>query len=221
MSGRKLVENRKLVGYGCEPLRFFLPIFIMSTEPKTFRETNLVIAGLEARVGLILKMIWAVIGMLGTLMAGAVALLSQVGDVKSDLASVKASIVALNDRIAGLESGIRDVRSAQSSAATTLARIDTAVAAPPPKPGTNPTDLLRIVSSSFNAQYMREVLKPVPTGQRTYVLGERVSGLTVPLLPPAVIDKLPELTGLGYIFDAKGQIVLVDGSYRVAAIIVS
>jgi hypothetical protein len=79
-----------ILSYLAVPFRAMVsPFFIMSTDPKTFRETNLVIAGLEARVGLILKMIWAVIGMLGTLMAGAVALLSQVGDVKSDLASIR------------------------------------------------------------------------------------------------------------------------------------
>lgn len=164
-------------------------------------------------------MVWAVIGMLGTLMAGAVALLSQVGDVKSDLASVKATVVGINDRMSGLESGIREMRTAQNSAATTLARIDTAVATAPPRASPTPADVLRIANLPFNAQFMRDILKPVPTGQRTFAVGERVTGSVVPLLPSVVVEKIPELTGLGYLIDAKAQIVLVDGNYRVAAII--
>jgi hypothetical protein len=132
---------------------------------------------------------------------------------------MKATIVAVNDRVAGLDAGIRDVRTAQNSAATTLARIDTAVAAPPPKPGTSPADVVRAVGSSFTAQYLREVLKPIPAGKLTYAVGERLTGLTVRLLPPAVIDKFPDLTGLGYTFDSNAAIVLVDGNYRVVAII--
>jgi hypothetical protein len=192
----------------------------MPTEPKTIRETHFVVEGLEARVVLIQTIVWWVLGLLGTLIAGAIALYVQLGDVKTDLGSVKATITAINGQITELGKDIRELRNEQSSATMTLGRIDTAIAALPKGPP-NSANIQRIVSSPSNVQLVRAMLKPVPTGQKIYAFGERVSGVNVPLLPSEVIDKFPELTGLGYIFDAKASIVFVDGNYRVVAVIAS
>jgi hypothetical protein len=190
----------------------------MAIEPKTIKETSIVIEGLEARLGLITKMVWAVIGMLGTLIAGAVALYSQLGDVKTDVAAVKATVAGINERLTGFDGGIREIRSAQTTAATTLARIDEAT-----KQTRSPTvvpDPPEKVAAA-NAQFIRDLIKPMPTGSRTYAVGNTVTGVTVQLLPPDITAKLPELRGLGYVVDAKAAIALVDANYRVITLITS
>jgi len=75
----------------------------MPAEPRTIRESNFVVSGLEARLGLVLKMVWGVIALLGTLLAGAGALYVQIGELKTDAAVIKSSIVAINAKLAEIE----------------------------------------------------------------------------------------------------------------------
>jgi hypothetical protein len=167
--------------------------------------------------------VWWVIGVLGAVFTGAIALYWQLGDIKADVAAVKASMVSINERLAGLDAGIREVRTAQTTAATTLARIDETTKNPP-RSGLLPSPPVRdppekVAAFPPNAQLIREVIRPTPTGTRPYSVGEVLGAVTVPLLPATIVGKFPELRGLGCLVDAKAAIALVDANYRVVAII--
>jgi hypothetical protein len=193
----------------------------MATEPKTTRETRIVIEGLNGRLNLITTMVVAVLGLLGALYIGGNSLNAQLGDIKKDVGKVQGTAEGIDKRLEGLDAEIREIRTAQTAAATTLARIDEATKqrttyvsgqVPPDPPE-------KVAAFPPNAQLIRSLIKPMPTGSRTYAVGNVVTGAPVLLLPSDIVAKLPELRGLGYVVDAKAAIALVDPSYRVVAVI--
>jgi septation ring formation regulator EzrA len=97
----------------------------MIPEPKTIRESNIFVAGIEARLGLVQKMVWGVIALLGTLLAGAAALYVQIGDLRTDLAVVKTNVTAINDRVVKMDKSIDEVRADETRIRETLTRIET------------------------------------------------------------------------------------------------
>jgi hypothetical protein len=67
--------------------------------------------------------------------------------------------------------------------------------------------------------------RPSPGGWTEYKLGQRAganAGRVIPLLPMAVVEKVPQLRGFRYDIDAKGAVVIIDPrTYFVRAIIVA
>jgi hypothetical protein len=196
----------------------------MPIEPKTIRETNFVIAGLDARLGLIQKMVWVVVGLLGTLLAGAAALYYQVGDLRTDVATIKTDLSTVKGQTERLTSGLQNFNEAQSNALDALRRIEGRVGTSrfdPQQPRQDrPVNLPLIELSDSEIQIIRDVLKPTRNPGAGFKLGEIISGTIVPFLPSAITEKIPKLQGIRYSFDADGAIALVDGtSYRVIKII--
>jgi hypothetical protein len=103
------------------------------TEPKTHREANIAREGLEARIGLLQKLVLAVLGMLGGLVLGAYAIYGQIGDLKSDVAVVKTNVVNISDRLARIEKTIDDIRSDGGQILSRISRLE-----PPSRPLLSP-----------------------------------------------------------------------------------
>ena len=94
----------------------------MASDPKTIRESNLAMAGLEGRFDFLQKMVWSVIALLGTLIAGAFALYFQLGEIKTDVAVVKANFAALKEQQAAIQESIRSM---DNKSQASLTRIET------------------------------------------------------------------------------------------------
>jgi outer membrane murein-binding lipoprotein Lpp len=184
----------------------------MAVEPKTVRETSLVIAGIEARLDLVQKMVWAVIALLGTLVAGAGALYFQIGDLKTDVAVIKTNAAAINEKVSKIETSIDDVRSAGNLASTTLGRIETRLdtAASQGRVG-GPGFLVGLTLSSDETQLIRAVLKPVLKGvPQQFKVGDLLEpGIFVAMLPREITSKFLRLSGLLYFTDRSGALMLV------------
>ena len=147
----------------------------MIPEPKTIRESNIFVAGIEARLGLVQKMVWGVIALLGTLLAGAAALYVQIGDLRTDLAVVKTNVTAINDRVVKMDKSIDEVRADETRIRETLTRIEMRLAASSNTTPAIPVASLRKQStavlaadasaepapflSDWEAQLIRETLK--------------------------------------------------------------
>jgi hypothetical protein len=202
----------------------------MTTEPKSFRETNLVLGGIEARVDLVQKMVWAVIGLLGALVTGAFALYSQIGDLKTDIAVVKTTVATINERLTRIDKSVESVLASGVTASSALSRIEARLSAmslqqPNPLvvsvPPRGPTPLYEITFTDGEKQLIREFINPIRVAESpAYQIGEIAPVTSLSMLPEPIVAKIPRLTGLRYAVDRGGTILIVDGAtYRIAAII--
>jgi hypothetical protein len=192
----------------------------MSPEPKTVKEAAFAVASVEARLdlaqnlaqksveaqlGLVQKMVWAVIALLGTLFGGAIGLYVQIGDLKTDIAVIKTNVAAINAHII-------DVSSPGDRASKALerieARLDTGGGVSPLnnqgltfQVGANGSPVLTL--SSDETQLIRDILKPVPKGTpQQFRVGDSLGpGIFISLLPTPITSKFPRLRGLFYFFD--------------------
>jgi hypothetical protein len=83
------------------------------SDPKTFREVNFVLDGLEKRVGLLTKigggiaaLLVAILGVLGTLY-------SEIGKVQTDVAATRATVDGLNTRLTSMDTDVKAIRADQ------------------------------------------------------------------------------------------------------------
>jgi hypothetical protein len=192
----------------------------MATEPKNIREVHFILEGLEGRLALVLKMTWGVIGLLGALLAGAAALYSQIGDIKSDVAVLKSN----GETLKGQQAAIQDaLRSTETKVLGPLSEIRTALvnqnqlSPNPPRPDDAPLNL-----SADEIAFLRESLQVKRKGDNTLArIGEVVpTSAIMPLIPASVTDKIPRLKGYRYTLDAgSGALLIVSRSLRVAEII--
>lgn len=213
----------------------------MGTEPKTIRESNFFVAGIDARLGLVQKMVWAVLALIGTLLAGAAALYFQIGDLKIDLAVVKANLAVINDRVAKIDKSVEGIGADQARMRETLTRIEARLAArnniPSALPlASVPIDSLPTRASSAldsfpdgnlfteagqssrplsltdsETRLIRDALKERVLAAKT--LPERAASPIEPL-PETVSSKIPRLGGLRYFISADGTINIVGMSDR-------
>jgi hypothetical protein len=182
----------------------------MAVEPKTIRETNIAMEGIEGRLGILSKMIWTVVGLLGTLLLAAFALYSQLGDIKTDLAVLKSTVGTIGDRQAKIE---ESVRSLESKALASLNRIETRLL-PPDTPVLAPLNL-----DPDQIAFLREALKARRTDKPALAkIGDLVADFKFPSLPDFVVDKIPFLRGFRYTYDQSGAILLLAGG-RVVQIV--
>ncbi|NVO17183.1 MAG: hypothetical protein HXX10_24420 [Rhodoplanes sp.] len=118
------------------------------TEPKTIRETAILVGGLDARLGLVQKMVWGIFALLGTLLAGAAALYVQIGDLKTEIAGIKATVAASSDRLGKIEKSLEDLRIEIAQAHRVLSRLDARLSSAniPPRPPVNAPEPPPLVS---------------------------------------------------------------------------
>ncbi|MBR1173701.1 hypothetical protein JQ617_07015 [Bradyrhizobium sp. KB893862 SZCCT0404] len=179
----------------------------MATEPKTIRETSIVIQGVVDRLDLVQKMTWGVIGLLGTLIAGAVALYFQIGDLKVDVAVVKANFGFLKEQQTAIQEALRSI---DIKTQASLSRIEGKVgSAMPPSAVDLPLQL-----AADEIAFLRTALKPVKTDTplSTRVGDEITSRLEV--LPRVVVDKIPQLASFSFTYDRSGAVLLVSNRTR-------
>lgn len=192
------------------------------TEPRTHREANIAREGLEARIGLLQKLVLAVLGMLGGLVLGAYAIYGQIGDLKSDVAVVKTNVVNISDRLARIEKTIDDIRSDGGQILSRISRLE-----PPPRQPALPAPAPDPIVAGFyltdgEAKLLRELLRAPPktAAAPKYGLWEKLEDSAVLPLPNDVTDKVVKLKGWRYAIDPNNNaIALVAPSGSVVAII--
>jgi hypothetical protein len=93
----------------------------MADAPKTIREVNFQVSGVEARMELLLKMIIAALGLLGGLLAAAVAVYVQIGDVKTE---TRIELAKLAQRLDTIGRDIAEAKTNDSRSLAALSRIE-------------------------------------------------------------------------------------------------
>ena len=180
-------------------------------EPTRIREVNFVIAGMERRLGLLQVLILAAIGMLGGLIAGALAIYVSVGDVKTSVAVVQTKIDAMASRLAAVEQGVSEVRSPTGEILTLLRRIDQRQPSAP-----------TLSVTEEEAKLIRQTLGTPDRigGTSKFAVGD-VSPPDAKPLPEELAAKIPRLRGVRVVLDgATNALALIDPtSNRVFAII--
>src|SRR5262245_44853740 len=159
----------------------------MPIEPKTFRESNILIAGIEGRLRLLLWMVAAVVGLVGTLLAGAAALYSQISDVRVQVGVIDTKVGEINKRLDKIDDANKDIRTNLDGALLALERIEGRLTGvgPQQQAPTVPSPPVREISlSDSEIQAVREIMKPIATGEAQYYeVGKPVAQYIVPLLP--------------------------------------
>jgi hypothetical protein len=201
-------------------------------DPRTVREATIAQAGLEARLGLLQKLILAVIGLLGAILLGAAAIYVQVGDLKTDVAVTKNTVATINERVAKMEKGIDDIRSETGQIRSETGQILSRVARLDPQPvpqrpqPASPPDLRNVIGGFYvtegEGKALRELLgAPQKTDAPPKIgLWQRVSEQLLKPIPDDVAAKLPKLKGLRYAIDpGNNAIALAEPSGLVIATI--
>jgi hypothetical protein len=189
----------------------------LAIEPRSFRETNLVLEGLEARLDLIQKMTWGVIGLLGALVAGAAALYFQIGDIRTDVAVLKTNFGSLKEQQTAIQETLRLIDSKTQASLSRIENKLTSNQTPPPIPGPDEKPL-RLGDDEI--AMLRGALKPTKNDKPQQAkIGDIVSDRLF-VLPAAIIDKIPRLVSYGYTYDQSGSVLIVSNrTRRVAEII--
>lgn len=198
-------------------------------EPKSIREITFVVDGLaaqldsvktsietrlddlkqnfDARLGLVQRLVWIVFGLLGTLVGGAASLYVQIGDIKSDVAGIKANLIANGERIGKIEKVLEDLRTDSSQIQRTLARIESRLASADPQMPMPALPALTL--SASETQTLREALQAraqITTSRPT----DPPNRPDYQPLPENVTRKIHRLKGLQYGIVSDGSIVLFD-----------
>lgn len=182
----------------------------MATEPKNIRESNIAMQGVVDRLDLVQKITWAIVAMLGTLIAGAAAIYFQIGEIRTDVAVLKANLASLKEQQSSIQETLR------STGEKTLASLSQIESKLPVRGGpiSQPDDAPLTLSDS-DIELIRNVLKPLKTGQTQEAkLGDEVPDRNVRVLPRTVTDKIPRLASYSYFHDAGGSVVLVSNRTR-------
>ena len=119
----------------------------MATEPRTVRELNIAMAGIECRITILQWMIGGLLGLAGTLLIAAFGLYSQMSDIKIDVASIKSTVAGLGDRQTRMEDSVgkalASLNRIEGRLASALDKQTETVAYEPLRLSPNEIDLLR------------------------------------------------------------------------------
>jgi hypothetical protein len=190
----------------------------MADDPKTIREVNFAFAGLEGRVGLLIKIGIAVLGFLGAVLGVVATIYVQIGDVKVDVASIKATVESLSNRLGTIEGDVKATRSDQRQILTQL---------PPPSPPPVP-HLQELIAGGFyvtddEAKLIRAFLKVPPKNPNlsgTWSIWSRIDPVSTQPLPEDIIAKIGKFKGLRFAVDANNAIALVEPTQDVVIAII-
>jgi hypothetical protein len=188
----------------------------MADDPKTIREVNFALAGLEGRVGLLIKIGIAVLGFLGAVLAVVATIYVQIGDVKVDVASIKAKVEGLDTRIGAIET---DVKAARSDQRQILTQLQPPAPPPPPRP---------LIAGGFyvtddEAKLIRALLKVPPKDPNLpgkISIWSHVDPASAQPLPDDLVAKFGKFKGLRFIVDANNAIALVEPAQDVVIAII-
>lgn len=169
----------------------------------------------EGSVDVLKALAFAVVGILGIIVAGGVALLVQVYEVKSDLSDAKRDIRDAKRDIASALGRLTQLETGQATATGSLSRIESQLSA-----ALRPAPQLLI--SSEDAKTIRSMLRSQPGTEYKGVgrLGEVLTDVNLLDFPDDVLKRFPLLQSMRYVFDGKGEILIASlPEQRVVAII--
>ena len=183
------------------------------TEPKTIRE-------LYAAFSVYQRMVWTIIGFIGGLIIGAIAIYIQIGELKTDLAVVKANtsniierltgfdkrLGALDDRIAALDRNVQEAR-ADDRVLRAIGRVENQGSR------TDPV-VAGFYVTAFEATLIIQHLRPPIRTDKpaTLSVGSRVNEDRLRPLPEDITLKSARLKGVRYAIDDNNAIALVGPS---------
>jgi hypothetical protein len=192
----------------------------MATEPKTIRETLILIQGVVDRLDLVQKITWAIVALLGTLIAGAAAIYLQLGDIRTDVAVLKTNISSLKEQLSAVQETLRSSAArTQLSLSSIESKLPTAVIGQNRDTvGTSP----ELNLSDSDLDLLRNVLKPIKTDKRQQTkIGDLLPDQDLRVLPRIVVEKIPRLVSYSYTYDDSGSLLLVSNFTRRIAQIVT
>lgn len=203
------------------------------SEPRTIRELNISFSVFQ-------KMVWTIIGFLGALIIGAIAIYIQTGDLKTDLAVVKANTSNIVERLKGFDSRIavldsrlvavdKNVQAVDKNVQTidrNVQAIDRNV-----QEARSDDRVLRAIGrvenqgirtdpvvagfyvTTFEATLIMQYLRlPTKTGNAPILsIGSRVDDTQLRPMPEAVVMKSPRLKGMRYIIDQDNFSIALVG----------
>jgi hypothetical protein len=186
---------------------------------------------LEGSVGLLTKFSFAIIGLLGLVVAGGITILLQLGDIKSDLALAKKDIAYVSEKMAKIDANTSETQRAQSSAAVVLARIDQRLSAQREQQLSPQIPIFQI--SDAEAQFVREYLNKIGMFDKVNALSDAANttlkvdhkvGDTIPNaplfeFPSELLFKLPKLKGSKFTIENDAVLIVSAEDRRVLAII--
>jgi hypothetical protein len=192
------------------------------SDPRTIREVNLAQAGIEGRLGLLVKMGGAIVGLLVAVVGGIATLYVQIGNVKDVVADVKVEVAALKSTVEGLGGRIVRIETAVDSARKDiLGRIQ-----PPPSPPPQSQDTIAggFYVTEAEAGFIRDFLK-APQREASKVgkfsLWDHVPQDLAQPLPDDLTAKIPKLKGLRFAIDpSNSAIALIEPSQNLIVAIV-
>lgn len=194
------------------------------SDPKTVREVNFVLDGLERRVGLLVKVGGGIVGLLGVLLLTAFSLYHEIGGLSADIASIKTGMDGLNGRIERFETAANG-RFDRIEAAINHARDQILARAQAPT-SQQPQEMIAggFYVTKGQAALIREFLKipPIDASKQGKIgIWEHIAPeYTVPL-PDNLAAKIGLANGLRYAVDpANNAIALVEPSHDVVVAII-
>ena len=191
----------------------------MATSPKS--DLSRYVGKLEGIVALLVKLAIGVLGLLGLLVAGGFSIHSQLDALKTELALAERDIGVANDKLTSLQGDVGKIRDAQSSAATTLARLEDRLSAMAQVPSP-PISALQIstAEAGFIRDYLTKLTGLKPIVKAGYKIGDLVSADQLLDFPSLLQEKLPKLKNTKYTVDEKGSIIIASADqHRVLAVL--
>lgn len=170
---------------------------------------------LEGSVVILTRFAFAIVALLGLLVAGGFFILSQLNEVKVDVAVVKNDIHALSVKLAKLDHNIGEIRQAQMSAASVLGRVDDRLAALGKQRLPHlPTIQITADEATFIRSYIAKY-----TGMKILISGTYEVGDTIPAdrlrdFPKEIEAKIPKLARTKFTIDEKRSILIVSAEDR-------
>lgn len=179
-------------------------------DPKSIRELN-------ASFTVFQTMVWTIIGFIGTLILGSLAIYSQLGDLKTDLAVIKVStsntterLKALDDRLGALDARIASMDKSTQEGRAEMLRAVSRVESQGIR--TDPV-VAGFYVTAFEATLIIQFLRPSIRTNRPAVLsvGSRVDEGRLQPLPEDAVIKSPRLRGVRYVIDDDNFKIALTG----------
>lgn len=190
-----------------------------SMDPKTVREVAIDLYGFKEALRPHIKVLYAGIGAILTVVIAAVggglAIYAQIGDLKASLAGLTRDVANGRERLDRIDGHVSDILKRQGETAAVLGRIERHLAAAPAERG----PFAPVVLSAFEYQLVGSWLK-VPSQQKgpaRVELGDILGGAKP--IPGDLAAKIPKLAGVKFDHDPNGWVILVGAGDRVISIL--
>lgn len=188
-------------------------------------DLNRDVGKLEGSVGLLTKLSFAIISLLGLVVAGGMTIFVQISNIKTDLALAAKDIAAANEKLVKIDGEVSGVRRGQLTLTEVLARVERRVLNSAPDPGGSLIEArLGPVFVADEEMFIRDYIKKTtglkPMVKTGYKVGDVIPSDRLIDFPTELMRKIPRLKSAKYTVDEKERIIIVSAeSNRVIALL--